>query len=520
VGRFLVLPVLAPCGAALLAGALSLVGATPRVQDGRAEREAARALEAELRSGDKWERKRAVEACARLGTKEGWTRVVQSLADEKGEVADTAELLLAGIDARSFELLRGREGLGARDPWVRRRVAEALGRTSLPLDDGPGAALQAALGDPDPDVRRMALASVERLAGRRETPGTELVERLVPRVAHLAEAERETLVRARALAALAALDGASARAPVRAALDERDPRLRAAAARLLPGVSSAGEAEGELARLAPDPARVVRASAARALAELGTRAAVEVLVDRLAVEGEARLSRRILEDLRALSGRRNTPDPRAWRDWAQSLPAGWRGERAPRSVAPAEGATSSSLAGMPILSNRLAILVDLSGSIWKTRSDGRTKKEVIDAKLREALEGLPETTLFDVIPYTETPHPWKGELVAATRKNVEAAASSFEACRESGSGNVWDAVLLALEEPGVDTLLVLTDGVPTGGRHNQLEILVPLLLERLQWCEVALDSVLVEAPPRIRRSWEELARATGGLSLATDLRGP
>jgi HEAT repeat protein len=503
--------------AALLA--LACAGAAPGPQGKRAEREAVEQAAAGLRSGDKWERRRAVEALADLACEPAWAHVVEALADPKGEVADTAELRLVAIDAGALALLRGREGMGARDPWVRRRIAEALGRRGPALEGAAAEILLDALGDGDAEVRRMALFSVERLAAAGAL-GAEPSALLGRRVERLACAERDGAVRARALFALARLDPQAAGGAARGALEERDPRVRAAGAAVLPCVLGAGVAEAPLARLAGDAERGVRAAAARALGELGTRAAAAALVERLALESSERLVLRVLEDLRALSGRKDPPDPRPWRDWVASLPAGWRGERTPRAVAPEPGATTSTLAGMPILSTRIAILVDLSGSIWKVRSDGRTKKEVVDEKLREALEGLPETTRFNVIPYTETPHPWKEGLQPATPRNVEAAARFFEACRESGSGNAWDALLLALEDPEVDSVLVLTDGVPTGGRRNRLELLAPLLLERVETAGVALDSVLVEAPPRIRRPWEELARATGGLSLAIDLAGP
>ena len=98
----------------------------------------------------------------------------------------------------------------------------------------------------------------------------------------------------------------------------------------------------------------------------------------------------------------------------------------------------------------------------------------------------------------------------ATRRNVERAIEYFEACRESGRGNFYDAALLALEDPDVDTVMVLTDGAPTGGDVWSLELIVPLLVERNRFQRVRFDSVLVDAPRGIERHWHELARRTGG----------
>jgi HEAT repeat protein len=50
-----------------------------------------------LRSNDKWVRKSAVEALARFDTREAWELVVSALGDDRGEVADTAQFLLAEV---------------------------------------------------------------------------------------------------------------------------------------------------------------------------------------------------------------------------------------------------------------------------------------------------------------------------------------------------------------------------------------------------------------------------------------
>ncbi len=500
---------------ALFPTASAAAGAHPPRDD--PDKKALRALAVELRSGDKWVRKTAVEKLARLGTEEAWRKVVEALADPKGEVADTAELLLGGFeDPELLDLLTGKEGLQAQDAWVRLRATEALGRMVFPVDVR---FLLDALNDRENDVRRMALFSIERLARREQLAG-EVAARLVPVVQRVASVDREDAVRARALLALSVVDEERARAMLAEAATDRGSGLRTAAAALLPRLERTEVAASVLARLAADPARAVRVQAANALAELGTRSAVLVLVERLATELEERLVLRIHDHLRRLSSLRYPRDPRPWRDWANSLPPEWPEGAVPRAPAPdssPETGTQASFAGMPILSTRIAILIDLSGSIWMERANGRTRKEVVDQKLREALEALPEGTLFNVIPYTGTPRPWQDALVPATKKNIQAAARFFEDTKDQGTGNFWDAATLALEDPEVDTLLVLFDGVPTGGQRYQPDLIVPLFLERNSTRQVVVDTILVDSAPRIQQPWKALSEATGGLSLAVDL---
>ena len=339
---------------------------------------------------------------------------------------------------------------------------------------------------------------------------SELVQRLAR--------ERDPLAHARALFALAATSPAAARDALRDAVLGRDPSSRCAAAALVPELLDPAGAGRLLARLAGDGSLAVRTQVVDSLAALGTRAAASALVTRLTEELELRLGWRIVDHLRALSGMKYRRDPRPWRDWADRLPADWRGRpSAAREGDPPAGGQTVAFAGLPVLSGRVAFLIDLSGSIWQERADGRTKKEIVDVRLRDVLEGLPPETLFNVIPFTGEPHPWEEELVPAKPKSIRAAIRFFERCRAQGTGNVWDAAMLALKDPAVDTLVVLTDGAPTGGRRYQLDLIVPLFLELNATRKVAVDSILVDAPVRLQRHWTALAEGTGGRSIAIEL---
>jgi len=460
-------------------------------------------LKTGLRDSNKWKRKTAVEKLARVGTLAAWEEVVRALDDPKGEVADTAQLLLGGVtEPEVLELVLGRRGLGSKDEWVRRRAIEALGRMTVPLSSK---LLARVLGDRDAEARRMTCWTIERRASELDP------ESLAGKLERVARRDRDVGVRARALHALVALDPVRGREAVRSAAGEKQPALRCAAAAL-------SRDEDLLELLANDTALAVRTRAVRTLGEIGNRHAARVLVGRLGEEPEDRLGVQLVEALQALSGLKHRGDPRPWKDWVDRLPEGWRRQApTPREGAALPGNRSVALAGLPILSGRLTFLIDLSGSIWNEHEDGKTKKEIIDGKLAEVFERLPETTLFNVIPYTGSPHPWKEELVPATRKNIRGAIRFFERCREQGSGNFWDAAMLALEDPEVDTLLVLTDGLPTGGRRYQLELIVPLFLELNATRQVAVDSILVDAPKKLRGHWAALAAGTGGRSIAIEL---
>ncbi len=458
---------------------------------------------------DPAKRRVGVKRLAELGTREAWELVIAALADPEPEVADEAQLQLARLDdARLLERVSGRDGLRGRDALVALRVAEAFGRMAGPVD---GAWLLARGRGGDGSLERTLLWSIERLALRDALGGDP--EGLARELGRLVDGRGEGERRAAALMALAALRGERARSAILSALGEREVALRVAGLACSRHLDDA-EALGHARRLATDRERAVRHQAVIELERLGARAGLETLIARLEVEERPRLRLRVLEALQHLSGLKHRYDVRPWRDWAARLPEDWTPARAVRGEVP--GATVA-FAGLPLLSDRVAFLMDFSGSLWNKRPDGTTRKEVLDGHVRELLAKLTEAVEFDLVPYTARPHPWQGKIVPARRRTVEEGLTWFEACKERGQGNVFDAVQVALADPRVDTLVILTDGAPTGGTRWNLELMVPLLLEGVRFRHVAFDTVLVEAPPRLTRQWQGLSEASGGRSITIRL---
>ena len=473
-------------------------------------------LERELEAPKPETRRSAVQKLAALGDRRAWELVLRALGDAESMVGDEAEVALGAItDAKVVQELLGNAGLRSRDPWVRLRAAEVVGRLRIPLD---GELLARALSFIEPnegELRRMLLWSIERLAAAKRVEGDR--RRAYRAVETIAVSRADAELRGAALEAASALDALEAHAIVIEALSDRSEALRCAA---LLAVSSTTEQECLTLseRALDDPELCVRAQAIENLEKLSSRAAILALVHRMEIEKRERLRNGILAWLRGRSGLDLGFDAAAWRQWAEKV----EGKLATGSGGgvrlPPIGATKASFAGLSLVSDRICFLVDFSGSTWQTKVGERTRKEVLDEKLRGALEALPATTRFNVMPYTNEPIPWEKRLVASDKANVKRALEFFEHCRQSGRGNFFDAAMLALEDPEVDTIVVLTDGVPTGGHRWNLELMVELLVERNRFRKVAFDSILVDAPKSKQRLWAELARRTGGRSTTAELK--
>jgi HEAT repeat protein len=457
-------------------------------------------------------RRRAVRATAELGTDEAWALVLEALADEEPEVGDAAQLALGGLTrADALKDLLGRGGLGARDERVRARAAEALGRVQARVDGGD---LAKKISTRDPVLASSLLWSVERLA-LRERLGDEggALERAVRRVY---ASRRWPDLRADALVALAALGPDDAHRLALDALGARDPELRCAALLAARVLRHADEAAWARA-LAADPDPGVRAQVLESLEGLGSLDALRVLIERVELETRLRLRWRALSALQRMTGMKYRFDTRPWRLWVERQSGDWRPGRT-RPPEPAPGGTrAAGLSELRVESDRVCFLFDFSGSMWTKLKDGRTPKDVVAGELRVALERLPEETEFNLVPYTYDPHPWEEALRPAKPRNVRAALDFFERCREVGKGNFYDAALLALADPSVDTILVLTDGVPTGGSHCDMDMILPLFARANRYRKVTVDTLLVDAPRGAVRRWTELSRRTGGRAVEVKL---
>src|SRR5688572_9036216 len=208
------------CRAAVLLSALVGLAAPPRGDDG------IDGLRTKLRANDKWVRAEAVEELARLRTPAAWELVLEAMADPKGEVADTSEVVLAALDhPKALALLGGEAGLRSKDALVRARTAELLGRLAkIPAEDALAKLLERALGDDEPEVRRMAAWSIERaVQGRRL--GDAARASLADGLAKRARSDRDPLVRVRALSALVRVDPTAARSALDTAWRERERLL-------------------------------------------------------------------------------------------------------------------------------------------------------------------------------------------------------------------------------------------------------------------------------------------------------
>lgn len=471
------------------------------------------ALVDQLKTAKRPEKRRsAVKKLAAMGGELACEAVFLALEDRDGQVADTAQILLAGLDGDGvLSAALGKQGLRHRNAWVRLRVAEALGRWHGPIAIK---ALTKRLSVKDDQVAGALLWSIERLHGRGELDGdfAKAARRVEACLARNAPPE----LRARALftAELLAPDLKGRR--LRKGLRDRDAQVRSAALLGLElhavGAGAAGQVTllKEASRSAGDIAPGTRMVASAVLGRIRTPAALGVLVDRLGLEERTAVKASLLRILQQTTGLRYRLDPRPWRQFLESMDPAERIEGVVAGDRGEANRSSSSAEGFPVHSDRAAFLVDLSGSVWNQREDGRTRKQLVDDMLESTLESLPEDSFFNVTAYTADLHPWRQALCRARRKHTQSAMAFFRELRVTGPGDVWTATQASFLDPDLDTIVLVTDGAPTGGQRWDLDLMLELFAQETRWRPIRFDVVLIDSSPRLVKRWQSLADRTGG----------
>jgi len=473
------------------------------------------ALAQRMKSASAIDRRQAVLDLATDGSPAAWPFVIEALHDADAMVADEAQIQLGNLkDASIAKSLLAKDGISANDPWVRVRAAEALGRMKVEMDAAP---LCRHMSDKDPELRRIIAWTIERLA-RGDHIETKSKRFAKQELEDVVKKDADPNVRAAALSARHALEPLTISYLFEVISSAKQPGLvHAAATHLIGAVDS--EQLSVVASSVASEDLCVRQAYVRELGRASTRSSLHDLVLRLSADKNLRVSWTIVEVLQNLSGEMIKNDPVKWLEWELKQPADWKA-KGPAFVKDAkhEYDASVSFMDMPLLSNHIVLLFDFSESMSAKLASGKSRKDTIEAELRQLLEHLPSGSEFNLIPYAETPQPWENGLAPANAANVKRALACFKDCKLAGKGNFWDAWLLALSDQKADTILLVSNGEPAGGRHSSLELIRTLAAERNRFRHVALDALILNSKPEVQDLWKQIAVQNGGRMSAIDMR--
>jgi Mg-chelatase subunit ChlD len=127
---------------------------------------------------------------------------------------------------------------------------------------------------------------------------------------------------------------------------------------------------------------------------------------------------------------------------------------------------------IPIWSDRVVFVIDLSESMQEPSAAGagKTRAEQAQTELGEALDGMPDSSRYNVVRFHSRPEILSPRPLPPTRANRAASLGWIDA--PGGATNLHGALEMAIRCGGGDTIFLLTDGAPSCGTFkNKTEIL-------------------------------------------------
>ena len=227
----------------------------------------------------------------------------------------------------------------------------------------------------------------------------------------------------------------------------------------------------------------VRRSVVQALTNVQELEAVDALIDLLGkLKGEVRGD--IARYLSAISGEQHELDAAAWLEWwktnRESFQFPLRGRAAAVKLKPAKA--TSLYYGLPIYAQRLAFVIDTSGSMRGLRIEA-AKRELVNA-----INALPEGVYFDVLVFNVGVYKWQPKLLVASQANKQAAIAFVQLQGLGPATASYDALEAALDLDA-EAIYFLTDGAPRGGKVDQPAEIVDVLTRLNHTRRVTINSI-------------------------------
>lgn len=396
--------------------------------------------------------------------------------------AASLRVVLEGLERSDFVNLQGNP-LGENGVETRRRVLEDHVTVAADAARAAGPIEVAA------EVRDLLRAELAGKSGPRRRASALLIGGWsVGEAAALAaalEEEKDPWTRAILVEALGRTDPSAAAAQVLKSAASSEIGERLAAIPVLGALAGNKEAEKALGKALEDKRWYVARAAVEACARRRDKGAVSLVVAQLA-KASPRLEREMLRFLQDVTGGQVPGDPAEVAAWWKAVEPGFEPVAPGATVKVSEGGTRTrkrpTYFSATVDTDRVCVVFDVSGSM----AEGRIKVPPAEGEKGETVTGTPfEVTLrqigqllkgfkgeFNLISYSDGVTPFQKGLVKASGGKVKEADKFLGGLKPAGETNIYDALMLALEDAETDTIFFLSDGAPNrGARTTQAEIL-------------------------------------------------
>lgn len=226
----------------------------------------------------------------------------------------------------------------------------------------------------------------------------------------------------------------------------------------------------------------VRLEVIRQLTAVRDSRSVAIILARMS-EDTGRLRRAMARALRDLTGEDHGNTPGRWNAWWRDVQDGYElpsAEEASAKIAKlaedrAKGETVATFYGLPVFSDRVAFVFDTSGSMNLSAAGGppgmqgprsgnnESAMDVAREQMLELIKRLPNGAYCNIIFFSSDVDPWKRKLTELTDKSRAKALEFIDEKEAVGQTALYDAIIEAFDDDEVDTIYILSDGLPSVG---------------------------------------------------------
>ncbi len=214
----------------------------------------------------------------------------------------------------------------------------------------------------------------------------------------------------------------------------------------------------------------VRIAAAEALGRIRLGASVAPLVRALAAEKHERVRHAVAHSLEALTGEGLGLHAELWRKWWERFGAGFvpsPAPKPPRNRPAGETRTVATFYGIPVLSDRVIFVIDESLSMAHGADTGeRSRFEVAIAELLAAAGRMDDAARLNVIFFQSGVWQWEKRMQRVSRATLARLKLVLAERKPAGGTYLYDGIEAALADDEVETIFVLSDGAPSGGKFT------------------------------------------------------
>ncbi len=164
--------------------------------------------------------------------------------------------------------------------------------------------------------------------------------------------------------------------------------------------------------------------------------------------------------------------------------------------------------GVPIYADRVAFVLDFSGTMRETVGRTGNRLDVAKRELQTAIQQLSEDRWFRVIAFDGRIFSLSPTLVPATAENKSRVLRKLDYLTIGNWTNLYGGLHEALVDPGQPELVILlSDGLPTRGEFTEDDEILRAIAYTNLFRRVTIETVVVGRESSLM---EQLAQQNGG----------